>query len=168
MFAEFDKYKEVFLSPSLVFPPSFVRRQLLTNHYYLPLLANELNKQTNGRQNSRQWEQFSCCLSPIFANLTTLNKPTFQSIDYDKIITIHKSYKQDEPRILLAKTKKNHRKNYECASESLLIVIRHKLLVTVAWNVKEIKRVIIMNLTLSVSYFLHLVNNVDISCNCEQ
>ena len=46
MFSKFDKYKEVFLSPSAVFPSSFVLKQLSTSHYYLPLSANEL-KQTN-------------------------------------------------------------------------------------------------------------------------
>ena len=45
MFAEFDKNKEVFLSPSVLPPPRFVLRLLLTTHYYLPHLANEFNKQ---------------------------------------------------------------------------------------------------------------------------
>ena len=45
MFAEFDKNKEVFLSPSVLSPPRFVLRLLLTTHYYLPHLANEFNKQ---------------------------------------------------------------------------------------------------------------------------
>ena len=167
MFAEFDKYKEVFLSPSLVFPPSFVRRQLLTNHYYLPLLANELNKQTNGRQNLRQWEQFAACLQSLQLRQPWTSQRSNQ-LAMIKSERLTRATSKMNPEYCLQKLKKNHRKNYECASESLLIVIRHKLLVTVAWNVKEIKRVIIMNLTFSVSYFLHLVNNVDISCNCEQ
>ena len=79
MFAKFDKYKEVFLSPSLVFPPSFVRRQLLTNHYYLPLLPNELNKQTNSLS---KFETMRAISSLLVSNLWRSDDP--EQINFPK------------------------------------------------------------------------------------